>query len=381
MNKSVLVILGFLLAFLVACAPAQEAPAEEPAMEEKEKIVLGALLPLSGDAAEYGDPIQAAQLIALEEINAAGGINGKELEIIFEDAKCDSKEATTAAQKLISVDGVKIILGGACSSETLAAASVTEPEKVILLSSVSSSPDVTNAGDFVFRTYPSDAYSASIAAEYASGQGHKTAAIISEQKDYAQALRTVFKESFEKLGGKIVADETYASEDTDFKTHILKIVREKPGVIYVAPQTAAKGLIIVKQLREAGAKQQLIGAELLIGKETAQENAALLEGFIGLEPSFDDSNTKAAALFAKYTEKHGKEPPLPFFMASGYDDVYLIKDAIEAGGTDTEAIRDWLYGVENWDGAIGSLTIDENGDPILKFSIKRVTNGEVVESG
>jgi branched-chain amino acid transport system substrate-binding protein len=372
-------ILGLLLALLVACSPAEK-PAE-PTPVPVEKIKLGAILPLTGDAAEYGLPEQAGIQIAMEEINANGGVNGKQLEVIIEDAKCDAKDATTATQKLIDVDGVKVIIGGACSSETIAAAAITEPKQILLLSPTASNPSITAIGDFVFRTYPSDAFSASVAAEYAMKQGWKTAAIISEQKDYAQGLRNTFKETFNRLGGSIVADETFGPDDTDFKTQAAKIIREKPDVIAVYPQAPAKGVLIIKQLRESGAKQQLIGAEILITPGAAKENADLLEGFIGLEPAFDPSNTKAAGLFAKYKAKNNKDPPQPFFMASAYDDVYLIAEAIKAnnGVVDTAQIRDFLYAVKDWDGAVGKLTIDKNGDPIMSFAIKQVKGGAPME--
>ncbi len=380
MNKLTLGILGILFVLLVACAPAQkEAPKEEKPVVET--IKLGAILPLTGDAAEYGLPEQAGIQIALEEINANGGVNGKPLEVIFEDAKCDAKAATTAAQKLVDVDNVKVILGGACSSEMIAAIPITEPKKIIILSPSASNPTITTLGDFAFRTYPSDAFSASVAAEYAYKQGWAKAAVISEQKDYAQGLRNTFKDTFTKAGGMIVADEVYGPDDTDFKTQIYKAIREKPDVIAVYPQTATKGVLIIKQLREAGFKQQLIGAEILIGPAATTENAELLEGFIGLEPAFDAANTKAAALFAKYKAKESKDAPQPFFMASAYDDVYLIAEAVKAnnGAVDTEQIRDFLYAVKDWDGAVGKLTIDSNGDPIMAFAMKQVKNGTAME--
>ncbi|MEM3154052.1 MAG: penicillin-binding protein activator [Candidatus Woesearchaeota archaeon] len=373
-------ILGLLLVLLVACAPAEQ-PKAEPTVVPVEKIKLGAILPLTGDAAEYGLPEKAGIEIAVEEINSAGGVNGKLLEVIFEDSKCDSKAATTATQKLVDVDGVKVIIGGACSSETIAAAAITEPKQVVLLSPSASNPSITTIGDFVFRTYPSDAFSASVAAEHAFKQGWKKSAIISEQKDYAQGLRNTFKETYNRLGGSVVADETFGPDDTDFKTQILKIVRAKPDVIAVYPQTAAKGILIIKQLRELGAKQQLIGAEILITPAAAKENADLLEGFIGLEPAFDDKNAKAASLFGKYKARKNEDPPQPFFMASAYDDVYLVAEAVRAnnGVVDTVQIRDFLYAVKDWDGAVGKLTIDQNGDPIMTFAIKQISNGVPLE--
>ncbi|MBW2969888.1 penicillin-binding protein activator [Candidatus Woesearchaeota archaeon] len=365
-------IFSFLfLLFLSACVQVET---------ETPKIVFGAIAPLSGDCAEYGEVVRDGILIAVEEINAKGGINGKQVEVIFEDDKCTAKDATTAVQKLIDVDGVKVVFGGAASSETLGAAPIVEQAKVILISAISSSPDITNAGDFVFRTYPSDAYSASVAAEYAFKQGWKRAAVFSEQKDYSQGLRRIFKESFTKAGGEIVADEVYASDDADFRAQVLKIKDSKPDVVVVYPQTDVKGLALVKQLKENGVNQQLIGAEILVAKGSVEKDPALLEGLIGLELGLDDKNPKSSALFAKYRKEKGQEPPLsPVFMASAYDDVFLIADAVSEVGLDAEKIRDWLYNVKDWDGALGKVSIDKNGDPILKnFLVKQVQDGEVV---
>ncbi len=370
--KTIIAILVALL-FLSACAVDEVQTTKTP-----EKIVFGGIAPLSGDCAEYGTAAYDGIMIALEEINAKGGINGKQVEIIFEDDKCNAKDTTTAVQKLITVDGVKVIFGGASSSETIAAAPIADPAKVILISPMSSSPDITNSGDFVFRTVPSDSYAAKIAGDFAFKRWKKVA-VISELKDYSQGQRNVFKDNFVELGGEIVADEVYGPDDTDFRTQILKIKTGNPDVIVVYPQSDVKGLAVVKQLRESGLNQQLLGSEILIAKSTVEKAPDLLEGFIGVEPGIGDVTPKAAALFAKYKEKKGKEPPLAPYMASAYDDVYLISDAISAVGLDTEKIRDWLYNVKDYDGAIGKINFDKNGDPLLKFVTKQVKDGKAVE--
>ncbi len=378
--KKILLFFGIISLMLILSGCHEPAKLAEKAETKEEVVKIGFIGPMTGDGSEYGVPILAGARIAVEEINEAGGIDGKQIEAIWEDGKCDPKAATTATQKLVDIDKVKIILGLTCSSEILAAAPITEKNKVIVIGASTSSPDVTKAGDFVFRTYPSDAFSASVAAEYGyKTLGAKKAAIINENKDYPQALARVFEESFEKLGGGIVSHETFNPEETEFKTQVLKIKESSPDVIYVAPQAPSKGLLVIRQIRDSGLNQQLLSAENFLSKEVVDEGGDLLEGLIGLEPSFDKNNPKAQKLFEKYKQKYNKEPPWPFFQASAYDDVYLIKEAIESVGMDTEKIRDWLYDVKDWDGAVGKLTIDENGDPIIKFAIKQIKNGEIVE--
>ncbi|MAH32934.1 hypothetical protein CL615_00935 [archaeon] len=376
MSKKINIVLISLaiIIFLVGCAPVQESKsAVEP-------IKIGGLFPLSGDGAAYGIPIQRATMIAVNEINAEGGINGRPLNIIFEDAKCNPKDAVTATQKLVSVDKVKVILGGVCSGETLGAAPITEENKIVVISPSSTSPDITNAGDFVFRTAASDAFAGKVAAEVAANNlNAKTAGIISETTDYAQGLRKVFKEEFEKAGGKVVANEVFNPDDTDFRTQILKVKNAEPDVIYLAPQTVPKGVLLSKQIKEAGVEQQLITAEVLIGRNVVAENAPDLEGMIGIEAEFDDKAPKSAAFLAKYLAEAGEEAPFPPFMTAAYDNVNLIADAIRQHGYDSEKIRDYLYNVKDYEGALGKITIDANGDPILEFSVKQVKDGEVVE--
>jgi len=298
MRKIILVILTIFVLILTACAVQQQQSIEE----EKELVgtyKIGVMLPLTGDAAAYGISEQRGIKIALDEINAKGGINGRKLEAIYEDSKCNPKDGNAAAQKLVNIDKVKVIIGGACSGETLGAAPITEANKVILISPTASSPDVTNAGDFVFRTYPTDAYAGIIASEYAYNdlQARK-AALVTETTDYAQGLRKVFKENFAKLGGEIVVDETYNPEDTDFRTQVTKVKSAEPDLMYIVPQTPAKGLLLLKQMKELGLNQPIVTAEVLIGKKNVVDNPTDLEGIIGVELKFDEKTPKASVNYS-----------------------------------------------------------------------------------
>ena len=383
MKKILLSFLIISILILSACAQQQATTTKEEGAMQKEmqgSYKIGVMYPLSGDGAAYGLPLQATTKIAADEINAKGGINGKKLELIYEDGKCAPKDGNAAAQKLINIDKVKVIIGGACSGETLGAAPLANENKVVMISPSATSPDITTkGGDFVFRLAPSDAYAGIVAAYYAFNDlSAKKAAVISESTDYAQGLRKVFKENFAKQGGEVVADETYNPEDTDFRTQVTKVKAANPDIIYLVPQTTPKGVLLVKQVKEAGVKSQLLTAEVLIGRNVIKDNAADVEGLVGIEQRFDDKAPKAAPVIAKYKQQSGEEPPFPAFMSSAYDIVYLISDAIAKNGYDGEKIRDYLYAVKDYDGAVGKVTIDKNGDVILAFSIKQVKNGQLV---
>lgn len=348
----------------------------------KETIKIGFLGPLTGDAVSYGESELKAVQLAVEEINSKEGIGGKKIELITEDGKCDPQAAGTAAQKLVNIDQVKVIIGGACSGETLAASKVTDPAKVILLSPSASSPDVTTAGDFVFRTYPSDALAGKIAASYAFKElKAKRAALLTELTDYAQGLRKVYTEAFRALGGEVVADETFTTGVTDFRTQVLKIKSLKPDVIYIVPQSLTPGLAAIKQMRESGVKAQLTTAEVLLDRQGVKDNAATLEGVIGVEPAVDyEKNEKAKSFREAHKAKfNGTDPGS--FAANAYDAMYIISEAISKNEQDTEKIRDWLYTVKDWKGAVGTLTFDSNGDAVMSENVRKIEKGEVQDIG
>src|SRR3989344_5494284 len=182
-----------------------------------ESVKIGVLLPLTGDGASYGEPARNVFLLAVEEINAAGGIDGKQLELIIEDSKCNGKDATSATSKLINVDKVEIILGGFCSSESIASAPLAEAAKVTLFSAGSSSPDLTGISAYFFRNYPSDASQGKVLAEAAIQKGWKKVAFLQEQTDYALGVYKAFSSRFEELGGVIVKEEA-PSATVDFRS-------------------------------------------------------------------------------------------------------------------------------------------------------------------
>lgn len=371
------------LAIIIVIVALSRTPSSGPSgsMSGAGPLTIGAVVPLTGDGASYGIPIRRAGEIAVEEINAAGGISGRQLKVVWEDGKCEGKEATSAAQKLINVDQVPVIFGGVCSSETLAMAPLAEAAKVLVMSPSATSPDITGAGDFIFRTAPSDAAAGAVAAEYAYNKlGAKKAAVISQTTDYAQGLRKVFTVRFAELGGEIVADETYNAGDTDMRTQILKVQTGAPEVIYLLPQAESSGVLLLKQLTANGVEAKRITAEVMIGRNTVAENKTDMEGLVGIEGWFDEKGDLASAMLAKYKTQYNEDPPFPQFMSNMYSQFFMLKQGVEAHGVNTEALRDWFYGLKDWKHALGSLTFDKNGEPVgLPYSVKQVTSGELKE--
>ena len=237
-----IVLLGLPVVLALACG---SDASDEP-------FAIGAMDALTGVAESYGNPLHEAKLLAVEEINAAGGIDGRMLELIVEDSKCAAQDAITAYNKLTDVEGVKIILGSTCSGSMLGAAPLAEKEGVILLSASATSPDISSAGDYIFRTAINDLRLGIDIGNTLWVDGVRNLATITESTDYAEGARRTAVAQFEKLGGSVTAAEGYPSEVIDFRSQLTKLFAKNPDALLLAAQGEASGGTIVKQARELG---------------------------------------------------------------------------------------------------------------------------------
>ncbi len=345
-------------------------------------IVLGAMDPLTGEGAVYGIPLQNATKLAVDEINAAGGIKGHQIQLIWEDSKCNPQDGTSAAQKLVSVDKVSYIISGDCSGAALAAAAITEPAGVMLFSAAASSPDLSSAGDLVFRSYPSDAMAGRVIASYSVKQlKDLKVAVISEQTDYAQGLRKSFTAAAKEFGAEVVGDETYNTGDTDFRTQILKLKAAAPDVLYSVPQTPVSGIQILKQLKENDLKATFLVSDTMIGADTIAKNKKWFVDIYSPSPDLDATRPVTKRFLENFQAAYKHAPEFPAYMAGAYDQVYMLKEAFETVGLKQTDVRDWLYNVKNWPGALGDTSFDSNGDPIIGYHIKHIVDGEMKDLG
>ncbi|MBI2453739.1 ABC transporter substrate-binding protein [Candidatus Peregrinibacteria bacterium] len=385
----VLLLLG-LLAALTGCAEiydgsggsAGTSSAKASVKELKgEPVKIGVLLPLSGEGASYGIPAQRVDQIATKIINEQGGIGGRPLELVFEDGKCDSTEANKAIGALVSVRQVKFVHGGFCSSETLAAAPIAEENKVILISSASSNPKISQAGDFIFRNYPSDSAQGQALADYAKKKGYKAVGIITEEQPYTEGIADAFTGVFTQSGGKVQV-EKYASNASDFRTQITKLQVFKAEAFFVNPQTPAKADLVVKQLIEAGVKGPYILNDVALGatKEVIEKYKAAVEGSVGAEVPYDKNHPELVKLKEEYKKlSNGEEVPYLSYMAPTYDALFILKEAIEKEGDDPVKVKNYLYTVKGRKGLAGTLSFDANGDPTSDYrhALRMVKNGVV----
>ncbi len=351
-----------------------------PAKESKKPFLIGEVIPLTGDGASYGIPAKQASLVVEKEINRNGGINGRNIKFIFEDGRCATEDASQAAEKLINEVGVDLIHGGECSDEFLAVAPIAQKKKIITISGSATSPQISKLGKYVFRAIPSDSFSGKVAAQYATNKlNAKTAAVIGENTSYSTALTTIFKEEFEKLGGKVLTTEIFDSGATKFTGFVQKVTRDKPDVVYMVPQTPTPGLLLVKALKEAQSKSKMLTAEVLLTRDEVAKQGDLLEDVIGIETYYDENNAKGKHIIDLYKEEYGKDNSFPTDLVAIYDLIALYKEAYEkVGSNDTDKISEYLYNIKNWDGAAGKITFDRNGDVVsLPFAIQKIKNKKV----
>jgi len=337
-------------------------------------IKIGFVGPLTGNASDFGQVEKNVTEMAKNEINARGGINGQLLEIIYEDGLCKSKEAVAAAYKLINVDQVKIILS-ACSSETLAIAPVTEENKVILFTAWANNPDISYAGDYVFRNAVSDAVMAKLAAEYIIKED-QTIGMIYEMSHYAEGMKKAFTKEYTALGGEI-QEEGFAQDAADVRTQITKLLAKKPGAVFVNPDSATTGILTLKTLKEMGYGGQIYGNFFAGSSEVLGEEVA--DGLIYFaDPVIDDNNIKLK-LYDKYQKQYGVMPVYEYPAVARYDSVNILAQAITEVGYDSDLIRDYLYQLDNYSGALGTYHFDSNGDVVgLSPAVKQIIDGEVV---
>lgn len=336
-------------------------------------IKIGFIGPLTGDAAAYGmDTLNGAQL-KVEEINAAGGIDGKQIVLVAEDAKCNGTDAASAAQKLANVDKVVAVIGGACSSETLAAAPIFEAAGIVEISALSSSPDITNAGDFLFRDYPSDALKTKAMAAYFKSKGFTKVAIISEGTDFCQSFRDSLKADF----GEFVFDEMVEPGTKDYRSLMTKLKDEEFDVFVANGQTPATIAIMVQQLREQGLEQLAITHDAGQTTETITVGGDAVEKLQAINvPALGDDTDFGKKLIAKYGQPRGAIA----FAGHAYDAMGVLAQAVGAVGTDGAALKKYLDDLASYDGVVGQFSFDDNGDVVgINYKLIEVQDGKWVE--
>ena len=326
---------------------------------------IGVMESLTGPGETYGTVANQAKQMAVDEINAAGGVNGRMLELVVEDSKCSAQDAITAYNKLTDVDGVKIILGTSCSGAMLGAAPLAEEDGVVMFSGLATNPDIAEAGDYIFRTSMSDAQLGIDTGNLLWADGIRTLATINEVTDYAEGVRRESVAQFEKRGGQVVGEERYPSDTTDFRSQLTKLINANPDALHVAAQAEFAGGTIVKQARELGFDGPIYSDVVVVGATALEIAGDAATGVKAVTADLDPANNKAKDVLKNFREKYGVVT-LPWYLGSAYDDVYITAECLKKTDDDQDAdgFRDCLYKV-TWSGAIGdNYSFDGKGEVI-----------------
>jgi len=342
--------------------------AEKPAAPKGagDTVRIGFLGALTGDVAMFGKPTLDAMKMAAEEINAAGGINGRKIEIVEADNRGDKQEGASVTQKLISRDNVVAIVGDPTTGITKVAAPLAQKAGVVLLSAGSTGPGVVETGDFIYRNTLLDSVAIPACIDFfARDLGYKKVALItSDNNDYSVGLSQTFRDASRGKGIEIVAEEKIKDGDKDFSAQITNIKARKPDVIFFSGYYT-EGALIMKEARKQGLKAKMFGGDGLFSPKFIELGGDAVDGtMLALGFSPEQGSPITAKFVEGFKKKYGGAEP-GVFAAQGYDAIVLLADAMKRGNsTDPKVFKDALAQTRNFEGVAGTITIRANREPI-----------------
>ena len=330
---------------------------------EKEVYRVGVMESLTGLGETYGTVANNAKQMAADEINAAGGINGRKLELVVEDSKCNAQDAITAYNKLTDVENIKIVLGTSCSAAMLGVAPIAQKDGNILFSGLAVHPDISNAGDYIFRNAINGEKNGTGLGNLLWEEGIKTLATLSESTDYAEGARLTTAEQFKKRGGQVAAEERYPSDTTDFRAPLTKLMNSNPDAIFVAAQAEFSGGTAIKQLRELGWEGPIYGEIVSVGWTALEIAGDAATGVKAVVAVLEPDNAKGQEVIANFKERYDYIT-LAWYVASTYDGIHITAECLKRTEDDQDAdgFKECLNNI-TWSGAIGeNYSFDERGD-------------------
>ena len=379
MKKFLTIFMAVLMvAALAACggSSSSASTSESQPVAEGDTIKVGVLAPLTGDVSVYGIACSNGIKMGIDEINAAGGVLGKQIDMILLDEKGDPTEAVNAYNNLYD-QGIVALIGDVTSKPCVAVAEIAKDDNMPMLTATGTAAEITTIGSNVFRTCFMDPFQGKIMATFAADElGMKKVAVMYDSgSDYSGGLAESFKAQAEAKEMEVTAYEAYASADTDFTTILNKIIATEPEAIFI-PDYYSDVSLAISQARAAGYTGALLGGDGwdgVLGAMPADKLADANNGYFSNHYTTSDTAEVVVNFLANYKELYGEEANA--FAALGYDSAYIMAQAIEkAGSTDAQAIIDALAATEI-DGVTGHITFDENGDPIKSVAVTRFVDG------
>lgn len=338
-------------------------------------IKIGEIASLTGKEAAFGQSSHKGTLLAIEELNAADGVLGRQLKLITEDNQTKAGESATAARKLISRDKVVALLGEVASSRSLEMAPIAQSSKIPMVSPASTNPKVTAVGTYVFRVCFIDPFQGTVMAKFAREDLglRRVAVLTSVSSAYSVGLSKFFKERFLSDGGEIAIEQKYSEGDKDFRSQLTAIKATGVGGIFI-PGYYSEAALIAKQARELGITAALFGGDGWEAPQLMQIGGAALEGcYYSTHYSPEDTSPAVQNFVKNYKARYNDEMP-DAMAALGYDSALVLADAIKrAGSTQPDAVREALAATRNFMGVTGNTTIDADRNaakPAVVVAIK-----------
>ena len=356
-----------------ACAPKKNAA-------DHSTIQIGFFGDLTGPTFNFGVSAKNGVLMAAEEINQAGGINGHMIDIVIEDDKGSPEEAAQVTGKLIDRYKVIAIIGAGASGNSLAAAPRAQSAHVPLIAPSSTNPAVTQAGDYIFRACFIDAFQGEVMAKFAANtlQAKKAAIMLDFNSPYSRGLTEFFEFSFAKLGGEIVVKQSYQQGDADYRGQLSLIKAANPDIIYI-PGYYGDVAIIARQARQLGLTMPLLGADGWDAPELWELGGDALNGsYISNHYSADDPSETIQKFVHAYRQRYGNLTP-DAHAALAYDALRFLAEAIQrAGTTEGPKLRDALAETKNFAGVTGIISMDRDRNAVKPAVILKLEDGRYI---
>lgn len=340
-------------------------------------IKVGEFASLTGSEATFGQSSHQGTQLAVDELNATGGVLGKKIDLLTEDDQSQAGMSATVVRKLISSDGVAAILGEVASSRSLEAAPICQENKIPMISPSSTNPRVTAVGDYIFRVCFLDSFQGGkVLAEFARNtlKAQSVAVLKDVKSDYSVGLARFFEDGFAAQGGKIVVEQNYSGGDKDFNAQLTAIKALNPDAVFVPGYYTEVGLIAL-QARQLGLTVPLFGGDGWESSVLTQIGGAALEGDYFSTHLAPDENLPVVQNFVtKFRAKYGQTPDS--MAALGYDSAMILADAMKrAGSTDGAKVRAALAATKDFHGVTGDITIDANRNASKPAVILTIKNG------
>jgi branched-chain amino acid transport system substrate-binding protein len=362
---------------LAACSSGSSAESGSESGSGSGDIALGYTATLTGDFASYGLEMREGVDLAVEQLNAGGGIDGREVSIVSADDEGSPANGPVVAQQFCDDTSIAAVLGYSFSSVALAALPVYDQCGLPIVASAVTSPELTGASDVFFRDVFTDAYQGAEMGTHVFDGGVEKVAVLYQQDDYGQGVSEAFTTAYEEAGGEVTSSQAYQLGAVDFATAINTALADSPDAVFIGG-FYTEAAAIAQQLRAGGSDLPIFGTDGAVSPDLVSLGGDAVEGMTVYSAFSAAADTPAAGDFVTaFTEKYDKAPSS--WAALAYDATNVVAEAItDAGSTDRAAVAEALAAIDGFGGVTGDISFDDGGDRLGQLIFLKVDGGEFV---